>query len=793
MASSARIEELRKKFEENPRRYFAPLANEYRKAGDIEQAISICREYLPQQPGHMSGHIVYGQALYEARQFEEAKSVFETALSLDPENLIALRHLGDIALILADSDGARAWYRRVLEADPRNEEIQAQLATLDQMSQGGEATPVSPGAVPAGGSAGSPTPSSAPTVVVQAKPQLVKKQPWATPKIVTAISPTLEVPVSTPTPQSVPVVQPPSLSTETTVEIPKLSEPPAMAGSVDDHASPAAAEAPATTVGSVDGLESGSFEPPPAVQPLAELEPSSFEPPAAVPQLAELEPAAFQAPSSVTPLPELEHGGGPPSTSEQPPIDTFSLDGLETTSMAPPSPETSTPVELPTPVESPRVEPPTDRSEDAVAEPAEGELDFGLPTEARETVAAEPPRAAETAPEPPAPDPALPRLSMVAMEAISAPEFDTPTPSSESSSTVAVSADQSPWAPSEIVAAASETAAATSEAGAVTAETAESSEATEPPAETSKTAEASAPLSSPEAASSPMSDLPMLDVGPSEGSRVAAEAKARESEASEPSPTTAPSDHTADFGDGVAESTPQAPDTGPFVTETMAELYLQQGHRDEALRVYRALAEQQPENASLRERIANLTMAVAPEIQGPTIQELLAAIARRRPGTGTSAPSAAEMSAAPPSQSNGLPSGSDVATSPPTSPTPAAPLAMLADAIASTFGFAAVRPADESAASTLALAFASNGVATGSTPDVPGSPARPAAGELSLDAVFGTGQPAAPPASTFSFDQFFSARVSTQQVSGGDSGSGGKESGEEVKQFTRWLEGLKGR
>src|SRR5436190_14879794 len=132
MASSPRIDKLRKKFEENPRRYFAPLANEYRKAGEIEQAIAICREYLPQQPGHMSGHIVYGQALYEARQFDEAKAVFETALSLDPENLIALRHLGDIALIVGDADAARGWYTRVLEADPRNDEVLAQLATLDK-------------------------------------------------------------------------------------------------------------------------------------------------------------------------------------------------------------------------------------------------------------------------------------------------------------------------------------------------------------------------------------------------------------------------------------------------------------------------------------------------------------------------------------------------------------------------------------------------------------------------------------------------------------------------------------
>jgi len=148
MAGPSRIDELRKKFDENPRRYFAPLANEYRKIGDFEQAIFICQEFLPQQPGHMSGHIVYGQALFESGRHDEARSVFETALALDPENLIALRHLGDIARAIGDNETARAWYRRVLESDPRNEEIAGILNALDSDTgtASASATPGSPAA-----------------------------------------------------------------------------------------------------------------------------------------------------------------------------------------------------------------------------------------------------------------------------------------------------------------------------------------------------------------------------------------------------------------------------------------------------------------------------------------------------------------------------------------------------------------------------------------------------------------------------------------------------------------------
>ena len=134
-----RLRELQEKFDENPRRYFAPLANEYRKGGQPKRAIEICRAHLAQMPGHMSGQIVYGQSLYEAGEFDEAKEVFARALALDPENLIALRTLGDMSLQAGNTSEARSWYTRLLEADPKDTAV---IALVSEIDAAGDAAPL---------------------------------------------------------------------------------------------------------------------------------------------------------------------------------------------------------------------------------------------------------------------------------------------------------------------------------------------------------------------------------------------------------------------------------------------------------------------------------------------------------------------------------------------------------------------------------------------------------------------------------------------------------------------------
>src|SRR3989449_6433662 len=73
----------------------------------------------------------------------------------------------------------------------------------------------------------------------------------------------------------------------------------------------------------------------------------------------------------------------------------------------------------------------------------------------------------------------------------------------------------------------------------------------------------------------------------------------------------------------------------PVLTETMAELYLRQGHQEEALRVYEALLAKRPTDARLRRRVEALAGGGTREAgrgTGETVQLFLKRILAGRPG-----------------------------------------------------------------------------------------------------------------------------------------------------------------
>ncbi len=121
MAYTSEIEKLEKRWAENPKgRNFAPLADAYRKAGELDRAIELCKAGLERHPDYVSAHIVYGRCLIDQKNDTGASEVFRKVLTLDPENVLGLRMLGEIAARGGRHDEVVEWLTRLLAADPMN-------------------------------------------------------------------------------------------------------------------------------------------------------------------------------------------------------------------------------------------------------------------------------------------------------------------------------------------------------------------------------------------------------------------------------------------------------------------------------------------------------------------------------------------------------------------------------------------------------------------------------------------------------------------------------------------------
>jgi tetratricopeptide (TPR) repeat protein len=92
-----RIEDLRRRVQKDPASIaFAQLAEEYRRAGDCEEAIRVCETGLAQHPAYLSARVTLGRALFELGRLDEARAEFLRVLDAAPDNLIAVGKLAEI-------------------------------------------------------------------------------------------------------------------------------------------------------------------------------------------------------------------------------------------------------------------------------------------------------------------------------------------------------------------------------------------------------------------------------------------------------------------------------------------------------------------------------------------------------------------------------------------------------------------------------------------------------------------------------------------------------------------------
>jgi predicted Zn-dependent protease len=121
-----------RKYQEDPTsRVFAPLAEAYRKAGLVDEAIEIAREGLRIHPGFIGGRVALGRALFDKRLFEETIEELAPVVRDVPDNLVAQRLVAESCLMVGRVTEALAAYKMLLYFTPHDSETAKLVQELE--------------------------------------------------------------------------------------------------------------------------------------------------------------------------------------------------------------------------------------------------------------------------------------------------------------------------------------------------------------------------------------------------------------------------------------------------------------------------------------------------------------------------------------------------------------------------------------------------------------------------------------------------------------------------------------
>jgi len=145
------IEKLERRYAENPQGLtFAPLAEVHRKNGDVARALELLRAGLTLHPDYIPASIVLGRCHLDLGELPAAEAAFAHVLSLDGENVIALKALADITERQYRFDESERWLRTLIAVDRSNDEARDQLGRVEASRRQAEvASSVSPDAASA--------------------------------------------------------------------------------------------------------------------------------------------------------------------------------------------------------------------------------------------------------------------------------------------------------------------------------------------------------------------------------------------------------------------------------------------------------------------------------------------------------------------------------------------------------------------------------------------------------------------------------------------------------------------
>jgi len=127
-----KIAELSAKLQKEPgSRLFVPLAEEYVKAGMLEEAVQVLTDGLKKHPDFLVARVTLGKIYFQQGKFAEARQELEAVVAVSPDNLVALRKLAVLYRQDKLLDKARHCCELLLAANPKDAEIQQLLQELN--------------------------------------------------------------------------------------------------------------------------------------------------------------------------------------------------------------------------------------------------------------------------------------------------------------------------------------------------------------------------------------------------------------------------------------------------------------------------------------------------------------------------------------------------------------------------------------------------------------------------------------------------------------------------------------
>ena len=136
---NTRLNELKLRWEQDPSsRLFLQLADEYRKLGQAAEAVAVLEEGLQHRPRDLSALVALGRCRLELEEIEPAAELLEGVISRDPTHIVANKLLLDAYLQMGDAGRAGErleTYRLLNSRDPEIDHLEYRLERLRSVDQ----------------------------------------------------------------------------------------------------------------------------------------------------------------------------------------------------------------------------------------------------------------------------------------------------------------------------------------------------------------------------------------------------------------------------------------------------------------------------------------------------------------------------------------------------------------------------------------------------------------------------------------------------------------------------------